>query len=211
MPISVSIVEDDAALRGAMADILHHAKDCVLLGAYGSGEEALREIPGRPPQVVLMDIDLPGMDGVECVRRLADLAPQTQILMLTVFKDSTSIFNALAAGAVGYLVKPVRAAQLVEAIHDVYGGGAPMTSSIARKVVQAFQRAGPGPDSATGTESLSPREREVLDLLAQGYLYKEIADHTGATYATIRTHIERIYQKLHVHSRAQAVARVRDR
>lgn len=209
MPISVSIVEDDAALRGTMADILRRADDCVFLGAYGSGEEALREVPGRPPQVLLMDIDLPGMDGVECVRRLADVAPQTQILMLTVFKDSTSIFNALAAGAVGYLVKPVRAAQLVEAIHDVYGGGAPMTSSIARKVVQTFQR--PGREAPTGTESLSPREREVLDLLAQGYLYKEIAAHTGATYATIRTHIERIYQKLHVHSRAQAVARVHDR
>ena len=205
MPISVSIVEDDATLRATMADVLRRAQDCVVVGAHGSAEEALIEVPRKPPQVLLMDIDLPGMSGVECVRRLAEIAPQTQILMLTVFKESTSIFNALSAGAVGYLVKPVRAAQLVEAIRDVYGGGAPMTSSIARKVVQAFQRQAPQVDN------LSPREQEVLDLLAQGYLYKEIADHTGSSYATIRTHIERIYQKLHVHSRAQAVARASDR
>ncbi len=209
MPIRVSIVEDDTALRRTMTDVLRQAEDCTFVGAYGSAEEALREIPQDPPQVLLMDIDLPGMNGVECVRRLATVAPQIQILMLTVFKDATSIFNALSAGAVGYLVKPVRAAQLVEAIHDVYGGGAPMTSSIARKVVQAFQR--PVPSVAPDAEHLSPREQEVLDLLAQGYLYKEIADRTGSSYATIRTHIERIYQKLHVHSRAQAVAHVRDR
>jgi DNA-binding NarL/FixJ family response regulator len=209
MPIRVSIVEDDTALRRTMADVLRQAEDCAFVGAYGSAEEALREIPQDPPQVLLMDIDLPGMNGVECVRQLADLAPQTQILMLTVFKDAPSIFNALSAGAVGYLVKPVRSAQLVEAIHDVYGGGAPMTSSIARKVVQTFQRAAPPvvPDA----EHLSPREQEVLDLLAQGYLYKEIAERTGSSYATIRTHIERIYQKLHVHSRAQAVAHVQHR
>jgi DNA-binding NarL/FixJ family response regulator len=204
MTISVSIVEDDPALRNAMADVLRRAADCVLLGSYGSAEDALLQIPKEPPEVLLMDIDLPGMDGVECVRRLSDVIPQTQILMLTVFKDTNSIFNALSAGAVGYLVKPVRAAQLVEAIHDVFGGGAPMTSSIARKVVQTFQRPAPH------VENLSPREQEVLDLLAQGYLYKEIADHTGSSYATIRTHIERIYQKLHVHSRAQAVARARE-
>lgn len=204
MPIRVSIVEDDATLRSTMADILRHAEDCAFVEAYGSAEEALLDIPQNPPQVLLMDIDLPGMNGVECVRRMADLAPQTQILMLTVFKDANSIFNALSAGAVGYLVKPVRAAQLVEAIHDVYGGGAPMTSSIARKVVQSFQKLNPAPS----TEGLSPREQEVLDLLAQGYLYKEIADRTGSSYATIRTHIERIYQKLHVHSRSQAIAHV---
>jgi len=209
MPISVSIVEDDTALRHTMADVLRQAADCTFVGAYGSAEEALLEIPQHPPQVLLMDIDLPGMNGVECVRRLAEVAPQTQILMLTVFKDATSIFNALSAGAVGYLVKPVRAAQLVEAIHDVYGGGAPMTSGIARKVVQAFQNIVPVP--AADVAHLSPRAQEVLELLAQGYLYKEIADRTGSSYATIRTHIERIYQKLHVHSRSQAVAHVHNR
>ena len=200
MPIRVSIVEDDATLRSTMADVLRCAEDCAFVGAYGSAEEALRDIPQHPPQVLLMDIDLPGMNGVECVRQMADVAPQTQILMLTVFKDANSIFNALSAGAVGYLVKPVRAAQLVEAIHDVYGGGAPMTSSIARKVVQTFQCT-----EADGT--LSPRERHILDMLAQGFMYKEIADKLGASYATVRTHIERIYDKLHVHSRSQAVAK----
>jgi DNA-binding NarL/FixJ family response regulator len=204
MPIKVAIVEDDAALRRTMTDILRRAPECECVGAYPSGEEALREIPEQTPQVVLMDIDLPGMDGVECVRRLADVRPQTQILMLTVYKDAESIFDALAAGAVGYLVKPVRATQLVEAIHDVYGGGAPMTSGIARKVVQAFRKSAP---ATAEVEELSPREQEVLEYLSQGYLYKEIADRTGTSYATIRTHIERIYHKLHVRSRSQAVAR----
>jgi DNA-binding NarL/FixJ family response regulator len=204
MPLQVAIVEDDEALRRTMTDILRRAPGCECNGAYASAEEALREIPQHPPDVLLMDIDLPGMNGVECVRRLANLVPETQILMLTVFKDADSIFDALSAGAVGYLVKPVRATQLVDAIHDVYGGGAPMTSSIARKVVQVFQRSRP---AVREVENLSPREQEVLELLAQGYLYKEIADRMGVAYATIRTHIERIYQKLHVRSRSQAVAR----
>ena len=204
MSISVTIVEDDAAQRHALTDILGRDKECECTGAYSSGEEALLEIPRNPPQVVLMDIDLPGMNGMECERQLSVLAPRTQILMLTVFKDTESIFEALKAGAVGYLVKPVRAAQLVEAIHDVYGGGAPMTSSIARKVVQSFQTSAL---VAPEMDTLSPREQEVLESLAQGYLYKEIADRTGVSYATIRTHIERIYHKLHVRSRSQAVAR----
>ena len=160
-------------------------------------------IPARPPQVVLMDIDLPGLDGVACVRQLADKLPALQVLMLTVFKDADSIFEALAAGAVGYLVKPVRAAELLTAIRDVHGGGAPMTSGIARKVVQMFQQGRPSPREL---ENLSPREQEVLDLLAQGFLYKEIADRLTVSYATIRTHVERIYQKLRVRSRSQAVA-----
>jgi DNA-binding NarL/FixJ family response regulator len=204
MPIQVAIVEDDPSVRRTVADIIRRATDCECSGTYGSAEEALREIPRHLPQVVLMDIDLPGMSGVECVPRLVELAPRTHILMLTVFKDTDSIFDALAAGAVGYLVKPVRAAQLVEAIHDVYGGGAPMTSSIARKVVQTFRKT---PAAARNVENLSPREQEVLDYLSQGYLYKEIADRMGVSYATIRTHVERIYHKLHVRSRSQAVAR----
>lgn len=204
MPINVAIVEDDLRVRRTLASIIDRADGCHCAGQYASAEEALREIPPDPPQVVLMDIDLPGMNGVECVRQLVEKTPQIQVLMLTVYKDTDSIFNALAAGAVGYLVKPVRAAQLIEAIHDVYGGGAPMTSGIARKVVQLFQKSRP---TTQEVDTLSPREQEVLDYLAQGYLYKEIADRIGISYATIRTHIERIYHKLHVRSRAQAVAR----
>lgn len=204
MPITVAIVEDDPQVRRAVASIIERDDDCQCVGEYGSAEDALAGIPQQRPQVVLMDIDLPGMSGVECVRRLSDLGLTSQVLMLTVYKDTDSIFDALSAGAVGYLVKPVRAAQLIEAIRDVYGGGAPMTSGIARKVVHLFQKSRP---SAQEMDTLSPREQEVLDYLAQGYLYKEIADRTGSSYATVRTHIERIYHKLHVRSRAQAVAR----
>jgi DNA-binding NarL/FixJ family response regulator len=204
MPITVAIVEDDSQVRRTLANIIGRADGCQCVGEYGSAEDALAGIPQQQPQVVLMDIDLPGINGVECVRRLSEVAPESQVLMLTVYKDTDSIFDALSAGAVGYLVKPVRAAQLIEAIHDVYGGGAPMTSGIARKVVQLFQKSRP---TSSEVDTLSPREQEVLDYLAQGYLYKEIADRTGSSYATIRTHIERIYHKLHVRSRAQAVAR----
>ncbi|NUN93572.1 MAG: response regulator transcription factor [Verrucomicrobiae bacterium] len=204
MPVHVAIVEDDPRVRRTLARILNRAGDCCCVGEYGAAEEALDDLPRRNPQVVLMDIDLPGMSGVECVRRLVEKAPATQVLMLTVFSDADTIFEALAAGAVGYLVKPIRAEQLVDAVRDVFGGGAPMTSGIARKVVQLFQRARGAENEAS---RLSPREQEVLELLAQGYLYKEIADRLDIRYATIRTHIERIYQKLHVRSRTEAVAR----
>ena len=204
MPIQVAIVEDDARVRRALARIIERAEGCRCVGEYGTAEAALADLPARAPQVVLMDIDLPGMDGVECVRRLCAGLPAVQVLMLTVYRDADSIFAALTAGAVGYLVKPVRAVQLMAAIHDVYGGGAPMTSGIARKVVQLFQHSR---SVAPDVEGLSPREQEVLDCLAHGYLYKEIAEKMGVSYATIRTHIERIYQKLHVRSRGQAVAR----
>jgi DNA-binding NarL/FixJ family response regulator len=154
--------------------------------------------------VILMDINLPDMSGVECVRQLSQLFPAARILMLTVQEDPDSIFNSLAAGASGYLLKPVRAAELVSAVKDVFGGGAPMTSTIARKVVQSFKQAG----SARGeAEKLSPREQGVLDALSKGYSYKETADLLGISYSTVHTHIERIYHKLHVQSRGQAVAK----
>ncbi|MDD5349937.1 MAG: response regulator transcription factor [Chthoniobacteraceae bacterium] len=204
MPITIAIVEDDPRIRSTLATILSREEDCRCVGQYGSAEEALREIPKDPPEVVIMDINLPGINGVECVRRLSKLSPRCHILMLTVFNDTETIFNALRAGAVGYLTKPVRAAELLSAVRDVIGGGAPMTSSIARLVVQSFQT--PQPAETEG-EGLSPREREVLDYLAKGYLYKEIAEMMQVSYSTVRTHIERIYGKLHVQSRSQAVAR----
>lgn len=204
MPVSVAIVEDDAPLRSSLAGILQRAAECRCVGAFASAEEALREIPALSPQVVLMDINLPGMDGVQCVRRLAELMPKTQILMLTVHEDTDTIFESLSAGAAGYLLKPVRAAELLTAVKDVYAGGAPMTSNIARKVVQSFKRAGAEPDDG---KQLSPRERDVLDFLVKGYSYKEVAEQMGISYSTVHTHIEHIYQKLHVQSRAQAVAK----
>jgi len=204
MPISVAIVEDDAPLRSSMCGILQRAALCRLVGAFASAEEALQEIPALSPQVVLMDINLPGMDGVQCVRRLAELIPKAQILMLTVHEDTDTIFESLSAGAAGYLLKPVRAAELLAAVKDVYAGGAPMTSHIARKVVQSFKRAGAEPDQ---DRQLSPRERDVLDYLVKGYSYKEVAEQMGISYSTVHTHIEHIYHKLHVQSRAQAVAK----
>jgi DNA-binding NarL/FixJ family response regulator len=204
MPITIAIVEDDAGLRQSLAAVIQRTADCRCVGIFGSGEDALREIPKLAPTVILMDINLPGIDGVECVRRLIQLNCRAQILMLTVREDADFIFESLAAGAAGYLLKPVRAAELMTAVKDVHAGGAPMTSSIARKVVQSFKQARP----VTGeTEKLSPREQEILDYLAKGFSYKETAEQIGISYSTVHKHIEHIYHKLHVRSRAQAVAK----
>jgi len=204
MPISIAIVEDDRAVRASLAAILQGAAECRCVGEFGSAKEALQNFPALRPDVILMDINLPDMSGVECVRQLSQLVPAARILMLTVQEDPDSIFKSLAAGASGYMLKPIRAAELVAAVKDVFGGGAPMTSNIARKVVQSFKLAG---SSRSETESLSPREQGVLDALSKGYSYKETAELLGISYSTVHTHIERIYQKLHVQSRGQAVAK----
>ena len=151
-----------------------------------------------------MDINLPGMTGIECVRQLKPLLPDTQFVMLTVYEDAEHIFNALAAGASGYLLKRMPRAELLAALKDVHAGGSPMSSNIARKVVQSFQRIG---SQKSNEEDLSPREREVLGLLERGYLYKEIADSLQISVVTVNSYIRRIYEKLHVRSRAQAVAK----
>jgi DNA-binding NarL/FixJ family response regulator len=202
MTISVSIVEDDAGVREGLTRVLGRARDFRCLGAYADAETALRELPGAQPDVVLMDINLPGMNGVECARKLKMLLPSTQIMMVTVYEDPERIFEALAAGATGYLLKKTPPAQLLNAIRDVHSGGAPMSSQIARKVVSCFQT-----EPRTDSDPLSPREQEILHALAQGYLIKEIADQLSIGFDTARTHIRRIYDKLHVHSRAQAVAK----
>ena len=204
MSITVSIVEDDPGVRASLAKLIDSSPGFRCLSQHPSAERALQELPKANPEVVLMDINLPGLNGVECVRRLKPLLPQTQIIMLTVYQNTENIFNALAAGATGYLLKQTPPAELLAAIRDVHGGGSPMSSHIARKIVQSFQKPSP---TAREMESLSPREAEVLDLLSKGYLYKEIAEKTGLTYATVHTHIRHIYEKLHVRSRAQAVAK----
>ena len=184
MPLTVSIVEDNDQLRGTLARVLSRADGFKCLSQYPNAEAALEGVPKERPNVVLMDINLPGMNGVECVRRLKQLAPETQVVMLTVYEDTENIFNALAAGASGYLLKRTKSAELLDAIRDVVRGGSPMTTHIARKVVQSFQRPA---GSAQPTEDLSPREKEVLDCLAQGFLYKEIADKLGISYETVHT------------------------
>jgi DNA-binding NarL/FixJ family response regulator len=203
-PITVAIVEDDSQVRHSLVGILKRGSGVLCVGAFGDAEEALRELPRLQPQVALMDINLPGIDGVECVQKLSGLLPQMQMVMLTVYDDTDAIFNSLAAGASGYLLKPVSAVQLLAAVKDVYAGGAPMTSNIVRKVVQTFKQP---VATAHETENLSAREQEVLDYLAKGYLYKEIADQLSISYGTVHTYIERVFKKLHVRSRAQAVAK----
>lgn len=204
MAITVSIVEDNDQLRGTLARVIERAEGFQCLGQHASAEAALEALPKEAPQVVLMDINLPGMNGVECVRRLKALLPATQVVMLTVYEDTDNIFNALAAGASGYLLKRTPRAELLEAIREVHRGGSPMTAHIARKVVQSFQKA---PAPAPPETSLSAREQEVLDLLSQGFLYKEIADKLNISYETVHTYVRRIYEKLQVRTRTEAVAK----
>jgi DNA-binding NarL/FixJ family response regulator len=204
MPITVSIVEDNDQLRATLARVIGRADGFECLNQYPSAEAALEGLPKDCPNVALMDINLPGMNGVECVRRLKQLVPQLQIIMLTVYEDTENIFNALAAGASGYLLKRTTSAELLDAIRDVQKGGSPMTTHIARKVVQSFQKS---EASSQATESLSQREQEVLDCLSQGFLYKEIAEKLGISYETVHTYIRRIYEKLQVRTRTEAVAK----
>ncbi len=215
MAIHVIVVEDDSRLRAGLMEIINSDPDCACVGAFGSGEEALEKAPPLKPQVAVMDINLPGMDGIECVRQLSERLPKLQIVMLTIYQDTNNLFRALAAGAHGYLVKPARARDLLAAIRDIHQGGAPMTSALARKVVDAFRKqTTPAPAvsssaAADGAENgeLAPREKEVLDLLAQGFSYKEIADRLNVAFATVHTYVLRIYKKLHVRSKNAAVAR----
>ena len=204
MAITVSIVEDNDQLRGTLARVISRADGFVCLSQFANAEAALEALPKERPAVVLMDINLPGMNGVECVRRLKQVAPEIQAVMLTVYEDTENIFNALAAGASGYLLKRTKSAELLEAIRDVIAGGSPMTAHIARKVVQSFQKTSA---SAQPSENLSPREQEVLDCLSHGFLYKEIAEKLGISYETVHTYIRRIYEKLQVRTRTEAVAK----
>ena len=204
MPINVSIVEDSDKFRETLARVLNRAEGFRCVSQYPNAEEALKVLPQDKPDVVLMDINLPGMNGVECVRQLKQLAPAIQVMMLTVYEDTDNIFNALTAGATGYMLKRTPRDELLEAIREVHRGGSPMTTHIARKVVQSFQRAAP---AASPTEMLSPREQEVLDCLAQGFLYKEIAEKLSISYETVHTYIRRIYEKLQVRTRTEAVAK----
>jgi DNA-binding NarL/FixJ family response regulator len=203
VPIAVSIIEDDPQARKIFADWISRAPGFRLAGDWGDAERALEGLPAKKPDVVLMDINLPGMSGVEAVERLKPLLPDTQFVMLTVYEDADHIYNALAAGATGYLLKQTPRAELLGAVEDVHRGGSPMTSNIARKVVQSFKQTAP----LSGTEELSPREQEVLELLARGFLYKEIAEHLNISVPTVNTYVRRMYEKLHVRSRAQAVAK----
>jgi DNA-binding NarL/FixJ family response regulator len=202
--ISVSIVEDSPGTRESLKELLRRTPRLLCIGAHANAEEALREIPVAKPNVALVDINLPGLSGIECVARLKECAPDTQLLMLTTYDDGDLIFESLRAGASGYLLKNMPPSELTQAVEQVHAGGSPMSMRIARKVVKYFQEIKPAP--ADG-EALTKREQEVLALLAQGYLYKEIADSLGVSLSTVRAHLQAVYEKLHVHSRTQAVVK----
>ena len=199
----VAIVEDQRALREGLLSLVGGTGDFEIAGAYGSMEEALAAIEAKPVDLVLADIGLPGMSGIEGVRRLKARHPSMQILMLTVYADNEHVFEAICAGACGYLLKDTPPAKLLEALREVQSGGAPMSPEIARKVVEMFQRVAPPPPTAG--HSLSPREVDVLKLLAEGHVYKTAAAQLDLSIDTVRFHIRNIYEKLHVHSKSEAV------
>lgn len=198
----VSIVEDDPRTRTLLSEWVNASAGFRCKTTYYDGPSALKGLPNDSPDIVLMDINLPEVDGVECVRRLRSQCPATLFVMLTVYEDAEHIFAALSAGAVGYLLKRSRPEELIGALNYVVAGGSPMTTVIARKVAQAF----PG-TPAPGDDNLSARERQVLELVAKGYFYKEIAAELGITLNTVHTFIRRIYEKLHVRTRTEAIAK----
>jgi DNA-binding NarL/FixJ family response regulator len=205
MILRVSIVDDDEPTRQILSELIQETTTLRFVSAHANTQSAIEKLPREKPDVVLMDINVPEINGIECVRTLKPLLPDTQFLMLTVYADANHIFSALSAGATGYLLKGTRRSELLSAIKQIAQGGSPMSCSIARKVVQSFAKppaAGPAP-----VETLSPREITVLELLSNGYLYKEIADKLGLSVTTIDTYVRRIYEKLHVNSRSQAVAK----
>lgn len=204
MAILVAIVEDDRDTRESLAALLGAAPALRCVGRYPTGEKALASMAQEKPDVALVDINLPGMSGIECVAKLKAKFPTLQVLMLTTYEDSNLIFDSLRAGASGYLLKNMPPEELLAAVEEVQAGGAPMSMQIARKVVQHFHRT---QDASPLAEKLSPREYEVLALLAQGRLYKEIADQLGITLGTVRTYQRRIYDKLHVQSRTEAAVK----
>lgn len=200
--IRVAIVEDLPEIRKGLCALVGGSPGFKCVGEFGDGVEALKGIPTLSPDVVLMDIDMPKMNGIECVRRLKEELPDIQVMMLTVFEDDEKIFQSILAGATGYLLKKSPPAKLLEAIQELQNGGSPMSGQIARKVVGAFQQMG---ESKKDADNLTAREKEILSYLAKGFLYKEIAEALFISVDTVRTHLHRIYEKLQVRSRSEAI------
>lgn len=201
--LRISIVEDDRTTRESLVALIEHADGLECQSAHATAEHALRELAKRPPDVLLVDINLPGRSGIECVAEIHTIHPELNVLMLTTYEDTKNIFDSLRAGARGYLLKRTPAPELVAAIKEVANGGSPMSAAIARKVVDHFYAAKPAPEIAT----LTAREQEILTLLANGLHYKEIGDKLGITTGTVRVHLHTIYGKLHVQSRTEAVVK----
>lgn len=204
--ITISVVEDNEQFRYALETIIRQKDDMALIGSYDSAEKALVGLQQHPTDIVIADISLPGMRGTELIVRLKDKMPQTQFMVCSIHDDNDTIFEALKSGASGYILKdPITADEIIKAIHDLYNGGSPMSPYIARKVISSFQKQVIGEDSTL----LSLREKEVLELLSKGLLYKEIAEKLGVTHETIKKHLKNIYQKLHVQNKIEALNKFR--
>lgn len=201
---TVGIVEDKRGLRESYVRLIRHAPGMICVGSWADGKSALAQLPALKPNVVLMDINMPGMSGIQCTAKLKPQCSETKVIMVTVYGDADNIFPALQAGASGYLLKSATSAEILEAINEVCSGGAPMTSDIACKVVQAFQKPTPQPNPMY---ELTPRERQILELLSQGFINKEIADQLHISYYTVKEHTKHIYDKLHVRSCSAAVVK----
>jgi len=205
-PIRVAVVEDDTQLRQTLEVFINRSRDMCFAGGYGSAEAALQALPGDSPDIVLMDIRLPGMNGMDCVSRLRKVLPNARAVMLTAFEDADDVFQSLRAGAYGYLLKSADPARLREAIREAHQGGSPISGSVARKIVDFFRGETPaGVPPVSEQAPLSPREAGILRLLSEGHAYKQIAEELGSSLNTVRTHIKRIYEKLHAHCRTEAV------
>jgi DNA-binding NarL/FixJ family response regulator len=206
--IQVAVVEDDDEIRANLTHMIGTNPAFRLAGCYADGEAALADLPRHKPDVVLMDINLPGADGVECVRRLKAKMSDVQFIMLTVYEDGNRLFRSLMAGASGYLLKCTPPEKLLSSIQEVYDGGVPMTPEMARRLVRHFQEM---PEPPTELQRLTPRENDVLDQLAHGFLYKEIEENLHISSGTLRSYIANVYEKLHVHSRTEAVVKYLNR
>jgi DNA-binding NarL/FixJ family response regulator len=200
--IAVSIIEDIKDIRDSLQRMIESAPGFLCLSAFSRAEDALKELPGQNPDIVLMDINLPGMNGIDCIKKIKTVCPQMQFMMFTIYEDSEQVFEALAAGASGYLIKKTPREKILQALQELYEGGSPMSAHIARKVVGYFQKE---KESNPAEIQLSSREKEVLELLAKGFLYKEIGDRLNIATGTVRQHIHKIYEKLHVQNRTEAV------
>jgi len=201
MPVKVSIVEDLAEVREGLGDLVRSDKDLLLVDAFEDAESAIEKIIRDQPDIVIMDISLPGMSGIECIRQVKEKCPRTQFMMFTVYENDEKVLEALHAGATGYLLKKTDSRRILESIKELNQGGSPMSSNIARKLVNVFLDV----KKTTHNEILTERENEVLQLLADGLLYKEIADRLHIVHGTVRQHIHNIYEKLHVQNRTEAV------
>jgi DNA-binding NarL/FixJ family response regulator len=207
MPIRVSIVEDLAEVREGLAELVRSDRELFMAGSFEDAESAIQKLPDLRADIVIMDINLPGMSGIDCIRNIKEKCPGTEFMMFTVYENDEKVLQALQVGATGYLLKRTKPERILESIKELNQGGSPMSSNIARKLVSIFLNE----KAKTKKEILSDRENEVLQLLADGLLYKEIADRLHIGHGTVRQHIHNIYEKLHVHNRTEAVNKYFDR